>query len=69
MQASDTLNIMNKLSPREKEVAICIMEGMSTNLIAKKLGLKSNTISTTKNRIFIKLGVDSIVGLYKVLMG
>ena len=69
MQAPDTLNNMNKLSPREKEVAIHIMEGMSTNLIAKKLGLKSNTISTTKNRIFIKLGVDSIVGLYKVLMG
>ena len=69
MQASDTLNIMNKLSPREKEVALCIMEGMSTNLIAEKLGLKSNTISTTKNRIFTKLGVESIVGLYKVLMG
>ena len=69
MQASDTLNIMNKLSPREKEVAIHIMEGMSTNLIAKKLGIKSNTVSTTKNRIFIKLGVDSEVGLYKILMG
>ena len=69
MQAADTLNNLDKLSPREKEVAIHIMEGMSTNLIAKKLGLKSNTVSTTKNRIFIKLGVDSIVGMYKVLMG
>jgi DNA-binding CsgD family transcriptional regulator len=69
MQTPDTLNNMNKLSPREKDVAICIMEGMSTNLIAEKLGLKSNTISTIKNRIFIKLGVDSEVGLYKILMG
>jgi DNA-binding CsgD family transcriptional regulator len=69
MQAPGTLNNLDKLSPREKEVALCIMEGMSTNLIAKKLGLKSNTVSTTKNRIFIKLGVDSTVGLYKVLMG
>jgi DNA-binding CsgD family transcriptional regulator len=69
MHAPDTFNIMNKLSPREKEVAIHIMEGLSTNLIAEKLGLKSNTISTTKNHIFIKLGVDSIVGLYKVLRG
>ncbi len=69
MQAPDILNFMNKLSPREKEVAIHIMEGMSTNLIAKKLGLKSNTVSTTKNRIFIKLGVDSEVGLYKILVG
>ena len=69
MQAPDTLNNMNKLSPREKDVAICIMEGLSTSLIAEKLGLKSNTISTIKNRIFIKLGVDSEVGLYKILMG
>ena len=67
MQTSDTLNNLNKLSPREKEVAIHIMEGMSTNLIAKKLGLKSNTISTIKSRIFIKLRVDSEVGLYKML--
>jgi len=69
MQAPDTLNNMNKLSPREKDVAICIIEGLSTSLIAEKLGLKSNTISTIKNRIFIKLGVDSEVGLYKILMG
>jgi DNA-binding CsgD family transcriptional regulator len=69
MQAPDTLNNMNKLSPREKEVAVHILEGMSTSLIAKKLGLKSNTVSTTKNRIFMKLGVDSNVGLYKMLMG
>ena len=67
MQTSDTLNNLNKLSPREKEVVIHIMEGMSTNLIAKKLGLKSNTISTIKSRIFIKLRVDSEVGLYKML--
>ena len=69
MQAPDTLNNMNKLSPREKDVTICIMEGLSTSLIAERLCLKSNTISTIKNRIFIKLGVDSEVGLYKILMG
>jgi DNA-binding CsgD family transcriptional regulator len=69
MQAPDTLNNMNKLSPRELEVAVHIANGISTNDIAKKLGIKSNTVSTTKNRIFIKLGVDSEVGLYKVLMG
>jgi len=69
MQAPDTLNNMNKLSPREKDVAICIMEGLSTGHIAERLCLKSNTISTIKNRIFIKLGVDSEVGLYKILMG
>ena len=44
MQAPDTLNNMNKLSPREKEVAVYIANGISTNDIAKKLGIKSNTV-------------------------
>ena len=39
MQASYTLNIMNKLSPREKEVALYIAKVISTNDIAKKLNL------------------------------
>jgi len=60
---------INCLSPREKEVAIHISEGLSTSSIAKTLGIKSNTVSTMKNRIFIKLGVDSVVGLYKIVKG
>lgn len=60
---------INSLSPREKEVAIHISEGLSTSNIAKTLGIKSNTVSTMKNRIFLKLGVDSVVGLYKIVKG
>jgi DNA-binding CsgD family transcriptional regulator len=60
---------INRLSPREKEVAIYISEGLSTSNIAKTLGIKSNTVSTMKNRIFVKLGVDSVVGLYKIVKG
>lgn len=60
---------INSLSPREKEVAIYISEGLSTSSIAKTLGIKSNTVSTMKNRIFVKLGVDSVVGLYKIVKG
>ena len=36
MSIGDTANI-NKLSPREKEVALYIANGMSTNGIAKKI--------------------------------
>ncbi len=66
MQAPDTLNNMNKLSPREKEVAFYITNGVSTNDIAKILGIKSNTVSTFKKNIFIKLGIASNVELYKI---
>jgi DNA-binding NarL/FixJ family response regulator len=58
-----------KLSTREKEVAFYIIEGTPTNSIAQKLAIKPNTVSTIKKNIFIKLGVDSEVGLYKVLKG
>jgi DNA-binding CsgD family transcriptional regulator len=68
MSIGDTANI-NKLSPREREVAMLILGGVATTIIADKLGVKSNTISTLKKKIFLKLNVDSEVGLYKLLMG
>jgi DNA-binding NarL/FixJ family response regulator len=58
-----------KLSPREKQVAIYIAEGLCTKDIAERMKVKPNTISTFKKKIFVKLKVDSIVGLYKRLNG
>jgi DNA-binding CsgD family transcriptional regulator len=66
---SMSINNINKLSPREKEVALHIANGVSTTSIAKTLGIKCNTVSTLKKKIYNKLGVDSSVGLYKVLQG
>jgi len=68
MSIGDTANI-NKLSPREREVAMLILGGVTTTIIADKLGVKTNTISTLKKKIFLKLNVDSEVGLYRLLMG
>jgi DNA-binding CsgD family transcriptional regulator len=66
---SMSINNINKLSPREKEVALYIANGVSTTSIAKTLGIKCNTVSTLKKKIYNKLGVDSSVGLYKVMRG
>ena len=68
MQTPSLINI-NKLSPREKEVALHIDNGVSTTTIAKTLGIKCNTVSTLKKKIYVKLGVDSSVALYKALQG
>ncbi len=68
MQAPDTLNNMNKLSPREKEVALHIANGISTNDIAKKLGIKSNTVSTFRKKIFVKLSISTNVELFKLFL-
>ena len=66
MQSISLIN-MYKLSPREKEVALQIANGLTTTAIAKTLGIKCNTVSTLKKKIYNKLGVDSSVGLYKML--
>ena len=44
-----------------------ILEGETTNAIAKKLGIKSNTVSTTKRMIYLKLGIHSEIALYKAM--
>jgi DNA-binding CsgD family transcriptional regulator len=58
-----------KLSPREKEVAVLIIGGATTNMIARRLNLKPNTISSFKKKIFVKFQVESDVDLYKILKG
>lgn len=63
------LKNINSLSSREKEIAIHIANGLSTSLIAKTLGIKSNTVSTIKNRIYLKLGAESVVDLYRIMRG
>ena len=68
MQAPETLNNMNKLSPREKEVALYIAKGISTIDIAKKLGIKSNTVSTFRKKIFVKLNINSNVEIFKLFL-
>jgi DNA-binding CsgD family transcriptional regulator len=56
-----------KLSPREKEVAVLIIGGATTNMIARSLNLKPNTISSFKKKIFVKFEIDSEVDLYRIL--
>jgi DNA-binding NarL/FixJ family response regulator len=62
-----TQNSIEKLTKREIEISLLISEGDTTNQIASKLGIKSNTVSTIKRNIFSKLGVHSEIALYKAL--
>jgi len=60
-------NIYEKLTKREIEISILISEGYNTKEIALKLGIKSNTVSTLKKLIFLKMGIHSDIALYKAL--
>jgi len=56
----------SRLSKREQEVLKLLLEGKTTQVIAQELLVKSNTISTVKNRIFEKLQVSNIVELIQL---
>lgn len=58
-------NPINQLTNRELEIAQLIIEGFKSSEIANTLNLQKSTVSTYKNRIFEKLGIDNIPDLIK----
>lgn len=60
--------VFSKLSKREKQIALAIIDEKKVIDIAYMLALKCNTISTFKKNIYYKLGVKSDIGLYKLAL-
>ena len=56
-------NPLEALSNRELEIVILYAQGEGNLEIANKLNIQMSTVSTYKNRIFEKLGVNNIVSL------
>lgn len=57
------------LSGREREVAACIVEGMSTKATAVRLGISTKTVEHHRGRLFTKLGVRNHAELVTVWGG
>ncbi|MDZ4360214.1 MAG: response regulator transcription factor [Variovorax sp.] len=55
-----------RLSPREREVLRCCLEGKSVTQIAAKFSRNVNTISTQKQAAFRKLGIRTDSELFKL---
>lgn len=51
------------LSQREKEVIVCVIEGMTNKQIADKLCLSAHTVITHRRNISAKLDIHSTAGL------
>jgi len=58
-EGPSTMNITN----REREVLICIAEGLSNKEIAMRLGVGVRTVETHRERIMRKLNIHSVAGL------
>ncbi len=57
----------HKLSKREIDIALLIIDGKRNLDIAVKYGIKPNTVSTIKKNIFYKTGVRTVIDLYKLV--
>lgn len=51
------------LSARELEVAMMLAQGLSAQIIARRLNLSAKTVATYKYRLFEKLDIDNVVAL------
>jgi len=64
--AADSLTQNSELSPREREVLRCCLDGMSVTEIAEKFARSVKTISGQKQSAFRKLGVRNDSELFKI---
>lgn len=58
---------LERLSPRESEVAQLMAEGLSTKAIAAKLGSSAHTVRNQRTSIFRKMNVQSVVELVRIM--
>jgi DNA-binding NarL/FixJ family response regulator len=58
---------LESLSSRELEVALMLARGVAINEIAERLHLSPKTVSTYKQRLFEKLGVEHSIALAHLL--
>jgi regulator of cell morphogenesis and NO signaling len=54
---------MESLSEREKEIIVCLVQGLSNKEIASQLFISVNTVITHRRNIFRKLQIHSLAGL------
>ena len=54
---------MESISEREKEIIVCLVQGMSNKEIASQLFISVNTVITHRRNIFRKLQIHSLAGL------
>jgi DNA-binding CsgD family transcriptional regulator len=57
------------LTPRERDVAVLVVDGLADREIAERLYLSRHTVSQYVKRIYHKLGVGSRVALTRLLLG
>jgi DNA-binding NarL/FixJ family response regulator len=56
---------MDKLTPRERQIAHLIAHGHRNRAVAEQLGVTTGTVKVHVNNIYAKLGIDNRVTLVR----
>ena len=63
-----TTELLEKLTPREREVLDHVVAGSRNSDVAQKLGISVRTVEVHKTRLMDKLGVDNVAELVRICM-
>ena len=59
------IELLKKLSPREKDVIVKVLQGLSNREAGESLGISEKTIENHRNNAYRKLNVKSFKELQK----
>lgn len=62
----ETRQLLERLTPREREVLEHVVAGSRNSDIAQKLGISVRTVEVHKARLMDKLGVDNVADLVRI---
>ncbi len=62
-----TLEAWKVLSPRERQVAMLVSEGLMNKVIADRLGIADRTVQVHRSNVCQKLGVKHAVGVSQII--
>jgi RNA polymerase sigma factor (sigma-70 family) len=58
-------NLLEALSPREREILQLVAEGQTSRAIAERLSISPKTVDTYRSRLMRKIGVKNLAALIK----
>lgn len=65
-QRSDAVDRLSRLTPREREVMLCVVEGLSNKQSAARLQLSEKTIEVHRGNVMRKTAADSVAELVRI---
>jgi RNA polymerase sigma factor (sigma-70 family) len=68
LEGEEIQNVLERLSPREREVLRHIAEGSSNKEIATALGISVRTVESHRDSLMRKVGIKSVAGLTRLAL-